>query len=213
MELYKRLQYIRKIRGYTQQDVGEKFFVSRQAIQKWESGDTSPDISKLHELSIFYNVSLDVLLDNSLTEQQFKDIILKKNHVDDLTTSNIIGLLKNPSKTDIVITGVMFISTSLVIVTLHLIGVFLVLIAFGFVIGLGIGSIYFLINTFMNFDNGFGSIISNLGLSLACGGLLLVIYDFLISSISKYTSYVKEIITRLKLYIKLIKRINNEKEI
>ncbi|MGE4572608.1 MAG: helix-turn-helix domain-containing protein [Candidatus Izemoplasmatales bacterium] len=79
MELYKKLQYIRKIRGMTQQDIADSFNISRQAIQKWENGESAPDISKLYDLSIIYNISLDILLDDSLTENQLTSLVLSKN--------------------------------------------------------------------------------------------------------------------------------------
>lgn len=78
MELYKKLQYIRKIRGMTQQDIADSFNISRQAIQKWENGESAPDISKLYDLSIIYNISLDVLLDDSLTENHLTSGSVKK---------------------------------------------------------------------------------------------------------------------------------------
>jgi len=40
----------------------EKLGVSRQAVSKWESGATQPELSKLIELSKLYSVSVDELL-------------------------------------------------------------------------------------------------------------------------------------------------------
>ena len=114
MELSKRLQYIRKIRGFTQQDIADRFYISRQAIQKWESGETAPDISKLHELSIIYNISIDVLLDITLNDKQFKNEVIYSKFNSEHTTNNIVNLIKSPNEIDIVITGTVIFSTVIV---------------------------------------------------------------------------------------------------
>ena len=38
------LNTLRKQRGYSQEEVAEKIGVSRQAVAKWESGETVPDL-------------------------------------------------------------------------------------------------------------------------------------------------------------------------
>ncbi len=57
-----KLQLIRKSRGITQEDLADKLFVSRQAVAKWESGQTYPDISNLVHLSELFKVTLDYLI-------------------------------------------------------------------------------------------------------------------------------------------------------
>lgn len=52
----------REQRGYTQKEVAQKLYVSRQTISNWEIGKTYPDIEKLLNLSDFYGVSLDELI-------------------------------------------------------------------------------------------------------------------------------------------------------
>ena len=42
MEFHEKLQELRKIRGLTQEELGEALFVSRTAISKWESGKALP---------------------------------------------------------------------------------------------------------------------------------------------------------------------------
>lgn len=44
--LHDNLQQLRKLRGLTQEDLAERVGVSRQAVAKWESGETSPDLEK-----------------------------------------------------------------------------------------------------------------------------------------------------------------------
>lgn len=48
--------------GYTQKEVAQKLYVSRQTVSNWEIGKTYPDIEKLLNLSDFYGLSLDELI-------------------------------------------------------------------------------------------------------------------------------------------------------
>ena len=45
-----KLYLLRKNRGYTQEELAEKICVSRQAIAKWESGQSYPDIANLIQI-------------------------------------------------------------------------------------------------------------------------------------------------------------------
>ena len=40
------LVMLRKLHGYSQEEIAEKIDISRQAYSKWESGATIPDIEK-----------------------------------------------------------------------------------------------------------------------------------------------------------------------
>ena len=62
MELYEKLYELRRASGMSQEKLAEKLGVSRQAVSKWESGATQPELSKLIELSKLYSVSVDELL-------------------------------------------------------------------------------------------------------------------------------------------------------
>lgn len=59
------LKQLRKINKLTQEEVAEKIGVSRQAVAKWESGETIPDINNCMVLAKIYNVSLDNLVNYS----------------------------------------------------------------------------------------------------------------------------------------------------
>ena len=52
---------MRKMRKMTQEDVSEKVGVTRQAVAKWESGETVPDLDKCRILAELFGVSLDDL--------------------------------------------------------------------------------------------------------------------------------------------------------
>jgi transcriptional regulator with XRE-family HTH domain len=51
--------------GIKQNELAEKLFVTHQAVSKWENGKSIPSIEILYELTKFFNVSIDYLLDNS----------------------------------------------------------------------------------------------------------------------------------------------------
>lgn len=65
MTLEKKLVRLRKKEGMSQADVSEKLNVSRQAVSRWEAGDSRPSIENLQALCKLYNVKLDDLLDES----------------------------------------------------------------------------------------------------------------------------------------------------
>lgn len=62
MELHERIAVVRKAMGLTQEQLGELVGVSRQAVSKWESGQTIPDALTVAKLCQALNVSADYVL-------------------------------------------------------------------------------------------------------------------------------------------------------
>lgn len=62
-----KLADLRKRHGFSQEALAEKMGVSRQAISKWERGESSPDTDTLIELAKLYEVSLDELVGHKQT--------------------------------------------------------------------------------------------------------------------------------------------------
>ena len=60
--LGKRIAELRKMKGLTQEQLGEKLGVSAQAVSKWENDLSYPDISLLPLIGQFFDVSVDELL-------------------------------------------------------------------------------------------------------------------------------------------------------
>ena len=56
------LVMLRKLNGYSQEQIAEKIDISRQAYAKWENGATVPDVDKAALLAKVYGVTLDSLL-------------------------------------------------------------------------------------------------------------------------------------------------------
>jgi transcriptional regulator with XRE-family HTH domain len=63
MQLYEKIHILRKVKGMTQAELADAIDVSRQSVQKWESGLTCPDIAKVPDLARILGVSADDLLD------------------------------------------------------------------------------------------------------------------------------------------------------
>ncbi|MDC7219933.1 MAG: DUF5680 domain-containing protein [Spirochaetales bacterium] len=62
MDLGNRINELRNNACLTQEQLAEKLDVSRQAVTKWEKNDSTPDISKIIELSNVFGVSTDYLI-------------------------------------------------------------------------------------------------------------------------------------------------------
>ena len=62
MELNEKIQILRKNKNMSQEKLADKLNISRQAVQKWENGESLPDISNLIQLSNIFNITLDRLL-------------------------------------------------------------------------------------------------------------------------------------------------------
>ena len=50
MTLGEKLQLLRRSRGLSQEQLAAELDVSRQAISKWECGDSTPDLDKLRAI-------------------------------------------------------------------------------------------------------------------------------------------------------------------
>lgn len=62
-----RLASLRKENGYSQEALAEKLGISRQAVSKWERGESSPDTDNLISLAALYSMTLDELLGMGLS--------------------------------------------------------------------------------------------------------------------------------------------------
>ena len=62
MELKDRIAAVRKAAGLTQEQLGELLGVTRQAVSKWESGQTTPDAATIAALCEKLHVSADYVL-------------------------------------------------------------------------------------------------------------------------------------------------------
>ena len=61
MTLGEQIQVLRKSKGLSQEGLGEALGVSRQAVSKWETGQTLPDTANLLAMAALFGVSADEL--------------------------------------------------------------------------------------------------------------------------------------------------------
>ena len=59
---------LRRIHGFSQEEIAEKIGISRQAYAKWESGATIPDIEKCGLLAEVYGTTIDGLIKTATAE-------------------------------------------------------------------------------------------------------------------------------------------------
>ena len=57
-----KLQLLRRSRGLSQEQLAAELDVSRQAISKWECGDSTPDLDKLRAICTYFGVTTDYLI-------------------------------------------------------------------------------------------------------------------------------------------------------
>lgn len=63
----------RKKNGWSQEELAEKMEVSRQAVSKWESAQTIPDLEKILKLGNLFGVTTDYLLKDEMEDEEFSD--------------------------------------------------------------------------------------------------------------------------------------------
>ena len=62
------LLMLRRLNGYSQEELAEKIGISRQAYAKWESGATIPDVEKCALLAEVYGTTIDSLIKTETME-------------------------------------------------------------------------------------------------------------------------------------------------
>lgn len=62
MKFEERIMDLRKQKGWSQEEFGEKLGVTRQTVSKWELGSTTPEMEKLVAMSELFGISLDELV-------------------------------------------------------------------------------------------------------------------------------------------------------
>lgn len=90
MELGKRIKEYRDLKGWNQDELSEKMFVSRQTISNWENDKTYPDMQSILLLSNLYEVSLDQLVKGDI--EKMKKIVNEEDVKEMNRYSKIMGL-------------------------------------------------------------------------------------------------------------------------
>ena len=64
---------LRKKNGWSQEELADKMSVSRQAVSKWESAQTLPDLENILLLGTLFGVTTDYLLRDEIEDEEFTD--------------------------------------------------------------------------------------------------------------------------------------------
>ena len=114
MTIGEKIYTLRTKSGMTQEQLAEKMGVSRQAISKWESDVSVPELSKLKSLANLFQVTLDELMDNKpLEEKGIIEIEVEKPEVKSEKKKKWIELIQSLS---IVILGIAVIIQAICII-------------------------------------------------------------------------------------------------
>ena len=70
MNIADRIQNLRKVKGISQEELADRIGVSRQAVSKWESEQSIPEIDKIVLMSEFFEVTTDYILKGIEVEKQ-----------------------------------------------------------------------------------------------------------------------------------------------
>lgn len=75
MDFREKLKQERKEKGWSQGELADKLFVSRQSVSKWENGQNYPSIEIIIHLSDLFGITIDELLrsDEDLKEKVIND--------------------------------------------------------------------------------------------------------------------------------------------
>ena len=92
------LVQMRKLRRLTQEDVAEKVGVTRQAVAKWEAGETVPDLDKCKMLAEILGVSLDDLANYEPDKNLGLGVPPKGKHLFGVVTVGDKGQIVIPAK-------------------------------------------------------------------------------------------------------------------
>ena len=100
MVFSEQLSKLRKEANMTQEDLAEKCDVSRQAVAKWESGESLPDIYKISQIAKLFEVSLEELIWGECQQETQKDMakkiyVLFAKNMEDLRTCLNCGKLQS----------------------------------------------------------------------------------------------------------------------
>ena len=82
---------LRKKNGWSQEELADKMNVSRQAVSKWESAQSIPDLEKILQLGALFSVTTDYLLKDEIEEEEFSndsssDTTVKKISIEEANT-------------------------------------------------------------------------------------------------------------------------------
>ncbi len=99
MNFNERLIELRKSKGLSQDELGQKLGVSRQTISKWELAQSYPDFQRLVLLSDYFGLSLDALVKDvdvqDVRDKNLNDKRLSTIYDDVQNAKSVINIIVN----------------------------------------------------------------------------------------------------------------------
>jgi len=92
------LVQLRKLNDMTQEELAEAVGVTRQAIAKWEAGDSVPDLERCKAIADVFGVSLDDLAKYDPDDNMGMGVAPKGKHIFGLVTVGEKGQIVIPAK-------------------------------------------------------------------------------------------------------------------
>lgn len=87
------LQYYRKQRELTQEQLAEKLDVSRQTVSKWESGTSYPEMEKILQLCDLFSCNMDTLMRTNAAQSEQQDSEGYERHMEKRRKNVTIGIV------------------------------------------------------------------------------------------------------------------------
>lgn len=107
MEFHNKLYNLRKQKGLSQEELANRLNVSRQTVSKWEVGDSTPDMEKLIAISDLFEISLDELVMDKVSDQM-GETLSKSETVSQLKENVFTDGNKKMLKKGVKIAAIMF---------------------------------------------------------------------------------------------------------
>lgn len=92
MSLGENLQFLRKTKNMTQEDLAETLNVSRQSVSKWESDVTFPEMDKIIQICSMFSCSIDSLIKGSVEKETAQDKSGYDKHMNSFSKSISAGV-------------------------------------------------------------------------------------------------------------------------
>ncbi len=188
MDFGSKLQNLRKEKKLSQEQLAEKLSVSRQAVSKWESNQSYPEMEKLIEMTKIFGCTLDDLTNNETTSENISQA-KQKNPVNDII-NDITSII---NKSINMFTDMKGDDIFKLIFVMFLVAVGISILKWP------IDEFYELcVNIFVNFGSVAERILSSivyliLNVTYICGGLLLFFYIYKTKYLDKYDTNKKEV--------------------
>jgi len=102
MMIGKQIKYFRQQKQIKQEELAEYLGVSYQAVSKWETGQSNPDITLLPQISAFFGTSIDELFEMPYEEQmqRIENMICNEHSIKAATFDAAVDFLEKCLKAD-----------------------------------------------------------------------------------------------------------------